>query len=174
MWKKLFIKKKLNRHIREKHLKSSLKRCPYCFKCYPRIKDHLLRCKHGIFSKLYSFSEKYKIYKIKKDKKLSALPPKIVKLKKDFSDNYIAFVNQNSGIEEKYKYINSTIGEGSFSKVYIGIDNNNNISVAIKYLKEENAKKKLLILKSIFWKSFKMKIFFLGFFIQNSIKKIKS
>ena len=159
MEKVIHQKKNLNRHIREKHLKISLKRCPYCFKCYPRIKDHLLRCKHGIFSKLYSFSKKGKIYKIKKDKKLSALPSKIVKLKKDFSDNYIAFVSQNSGIEEKYKYINSTIGEGSFSKVYISIYNNNNIPLAIKYLKEENAKKKTFNTEVNFLKVSKWKFF---------------
>jgi hypothetical protein len=59
------LKKNLNRHERENHLKSSLKRCPYCFRLYPRIKDHLLRCKDGIFAKLYiQFQKKKKCIKI--------------------------------------------------------------------------------------------------------------
>lgn len=134
------LKKNLNRHERESHLKSSLKRCPYCFRVYPRIKDHLLRCKDGIFTKLYAISEKEKIYKKRKENGQCSAPPKITQLRKGLSNTYIRYINHFSKIEEQYKCIKGTIGEGSFSKVYIGININTNIPVAIKYLKEEKAK----------------------------------
>ena len=37
--------KNLYRHIRECHLKQNFKNCPFCHEKYPRIKEHIMRCK---------------------------------------------------------------------------------------------------------------------------------
>lgn len=104
------LKKNLKRHIREKHLKTKLNKCPYCLKLYPRIKEHLLRCKHGIFAKLYLISEKNKIYSKDAPNHQKKDFPEISKIITTFSQTSITFINLNTGFEEKYDYTNKLIG----------------------------------------------------------------
>ena len=42
----------MNRHLREKHNQKKRIICDYCGKEYPRINDHLLRCKQFLRKKI--------------------------------------------------------------------------------------------------------------------------
>ena len=42
----------LNRHLKETHKKKTFTACEYCGKEYPRINDHLLRCKKALQKKI--------------------------------------------------------------------------------------------------------------------------
>lgn len=127
------FKKNLYRHIREVHLQYYKKKCPYCSNSYARIKEHILRCKKGIFSKLYSDSVKEKKYieDSNNDKY------RTITFKKSLSNSILKASKQSRGIEEKFKIINSELGEGTFGTVYAGLKGKNNIPVAIKFFKNE-------------------------------------
>lgn len=74
-------------------------------KKYPRIKEHLFRCKNGVFSKIYAISKKTKIYKSNiNNRKIMNSSPKVYYVTKQARQNSIRFLNQNSGIEETYNF----------------------------------------------------------------------
>ena len=137
------LKKNLNRHYREQHLKANNVCCPYCLKSYLRIKEHLFRCRKGILSKIYAKSEEHKkIYSKLKFKKGKNKIPVISTFITKFSTDSVQFTNRITGITEKYNYTNKLIGEGTFGKVFIGFNASNKIPVAVKVLKSEKAKQK--------------------------------
>ena len=167
--KRYFYRKNLFRHEREKHSRNALKKCQYCYKYYPRIKEHILRCKFGIFSKIYCMSEKNKIYRIPENKKSSQL----INIRRV---NFTVSVNNtqlNSRIKEKYKLTKTEIGKGCFGKVYIGLNNSNNKPVAMKFLNEKvNLKsfnKEVNFLKELGDEKYFPKIFYSQYDEQNKI-----
>ena len=99
------LKKNLNRHYREQHLKTNNVCCPYCLKSFPRIKEHLFRCRKGILSKIYAKSEEHKkIYSKLKFKKGKNKIPVISTFITKFSTDSVQFTNRITGITEKYNY----------------------------------------------------------------------
>ena len=127
------FKKNLYRHTREVHLHDYKKKCPYCSNLYARIKEHILRCTKGIFSKLYTDSVKEKNnFEDFNDNKY-----KTITFKKYLSNSFLNTSKQSQSKDEKFKIINSELGEGTFGSVYAGVKGHNNIPIAIKFFKNE-------------------------------------
>lgn len=136
------LKKNLNRHIREQHLKINYFSCPYCLKTFPRIKEHLFRCKKGILSKIYFKLEKKKVFSKEKPKTAKNKIPEISNIITKFSATSVQFTNRITGLTEKYDYTNKLIGEGTFGKVFIGFNTSTKIPIAVKALKSEKVNPK--------------------------------
>ena len=62
--------------------------------------------------------------------------PEITSIIAKFSPTSICYVNLSTGKEEKYDYTDKLIGEGTFGKVFIGLNSINKIPVAVKELKK--------------------------------------
>ena len=60
-----------------------------------------------------------------------------ITFKKSLLNSIFKTSKQSQGIEEKFKIINSELGEGTFGTVFAGLKGKNNIPVAIKFFKDE-------------------------------------
>lgn len=111
--------KNLLRHKNEQHEKKNFKRCPYCLKDIPRYKEHIQRCKKCIYDDIISSFENPDENRTLNDKKQQ--------------------LSKNLFFEfSTYKAFDVKIGEGSFGKVFYGINHKNSFPLALKFFKNNN------------------------------------
>ena len=140
----------LKRHISE--VENNIKeKCKYCGLTFKRAKDHEKNCKFaGMKEENISVLEKDAI---KKNKKINE---STLSLEFDLNKSLIKFINEFKennlfyNINDSYIFFNDyCIGEGSYGKVFFGLNIDLNQAVAVKILIDEENNDSLIIEKTV-------------------------
>ena len=130
------FKKNLYRHKRECHLKQNFKKCSFCSRYYPRIREHILRClKNKNLTLFRSFidsdinSNQY--YDNNNRAKMKDNPY----FERNDNIDRINIFRENKDLTGKFEITNKFIGKGTFGVVYFGFDLEKGIPIAIKCIK---------------------------------------